>query len=94
MPGATRSATAGLRGESPSPWAVGGGDGQVPLTRCPPPRCRWLVVKDSFLLYLRPETGAISFVLLFDPDFSIQVGRKPTETKYGVRVENTCRSGA
>ncbi|KAJ6654968.1 hypothetical protein lerEdw1_006439 [Lerista edwardsae] len=53
---------------------------------------RWLVVKESFLLYLRPETGAISFVLLFDPSFSIQVGRKPTETKYGVRVENTCRS--
>ncbi|XP_053115451.1 phospholipase D2 isoform X2 [Hemicordylus capensis] len=53
---------------------------------------RWLVVKDSFLLYLKPESGAISFVLLFDTGFSIQVGKKPTETKYGVRVENTCRS--
>lgn len=60
----------------------------------PLPHCRWLVVKDSFLLYLKPETGTISFVLLFDPGFSIQVGRKSTETKYGVRVENTCRSGA
>lgn len=55
--------------------------------------CRWLVVKDSFLLYLKPESGAVSFVLLFDPGFSIQVGQKPTETKYGVRVDNTCRSG-
>ncbi|XP_054851085.1 phospholipase D2 [Eublepharis macularius] len=53
---------------------------------------RWLVVKDSFLLYLKPESGNISFVLLFDPGFSIQVGQKPTETKYGVRVDNTCRS--
>ncbi|XP_042327906.1 phospholipase D2 [Sceloporus undulatus] len=53
---------------------------------------RWLVVKDSFLLYMKPESGAISFVLLFDTGFSIQVGKKPTETKYGVRVDNTCRS--
>ncbi|XP_061447126.1 phospholipase D2 isoform X2 [Rhineura floridana] len=53
---------------------------------------RWLVVKDSFLLYLKPESGTISFVLLFDNGFNIQVGKKPTETKYGVRVDNTCRS--
>ncbi|XP_062993434.1 phospholipase D2 [Elgaria multicarinata webbii] len=53
---------------------------------------RWLVVKDSFLLYMKPDSGIISFVLLFDPGFSVQVGKKPTETKYGVRVDNTCRS--
>uniref|UniRef100_A0ABM5EJU0 Phospholipase n=1 Tax=Pogona vitticeps TaxID=103695 RepID=A0ABM5EJU0_9SAUR len=53
---------------------------------------RWLVVKDSFLLYMKPESGVISFVLLFDTGFSVQVGKKPTETKYGVRVDNTCRS--
>nr|XP_056719556.1 phospholipase D2 [Euleptes europaea] len=53
---------------------------------------RWLVVKDSFLLYLKPDSGHISCVLLFDPGFNIQVGQKPTETKYGVRVDNTCRS--
>uniref|UniRef100_A0A8B9K6N3 Phospholipase n=1 Tax=Astyanax mexicanus TaxID=7994 RepID=A0A8B9K6N3_ASTMX len=27
---------------------------------------RWLVVKDSFLLYMKPDSGSISFVLLFD----------------------------
>ncbi|KAM6453289.1 phospholipase D2 isoform 1-T1 [Liasis olivaceus] len=53
---------------------------------------RWLVVKDDFLLYLKPESGVISCVLLFDPAFSVQVGKKPTETKYGVRVDNSCRS--
>ncbi|XP_063157864.1 phospholipase D2 isoform X1 [Candoia aspera] len=53
---------------------------------------RWLVVKDAFLLYLKPESGVISCVLLFDPAFSVQVGKKPTETKYGVRVDNSCRS--
>lgn len=53
---------------------------------------RWLVVKDSFLLYLKPESGTISFVLLFDPGFSIDVGKKSTETKYGVRIENFSRT--
>ncbi|XP_069500207.1 phospholipase D2 isoform X2 [Ambystoma mexicanum] len=53
---------------------------------------RWLVVKDSFLLYMKPESGVISFVLLFDPGFSIDVGKKSTETKYGVRIENYCRT--
>lgn len=49
------------------------------------------MVKDAFLLYLKPESGVISCVLLFDLAFSVQVGKKPTETKYGVRVDNSCR---
>lgn len=53
---------------------------------------RWLVVKDSFLLYLKPDSGEISCVLLFDPEFRTQVGKKHTEIKYGVRVENYSRS--
>ncbi|KAM9311156.1 phospholipase D2 [Gastrophryne carolinensis] len=53
---------------------------------------RWLVVKDSFLLYLKPDSGEVSFVLLFDPEFRTQVGKKHTETKYGVRIENCSRS--
>lgn len=57
-----------------------------------PSPCRWLVVKEAFLLYLKPESGVISCVLLFDPAFRVQVGKKPTETKYGVRVDNSCRS--
>uniref|UniRef100_A0A8C5S6K7 phospholipase D n=1 Tax=Laticauda laticaudata TaxID=8630 RepID=A0A8C5S6K7_LATLA len=53
---------------------------------------RWLVVKEAFLLYLKPESGIVSCVLLFDPAFSVQVGKKATEAKYGVRVDNSCRS--
>uniref|UniRef100_A0A667ZXZ3 Phospholipase n=1 Tax=Myripristis murdjan TaxID=586833 RepID=A0A667ZXZ3_9TELE len=45
---------------------------------------RWLVVKDSFLLYMNRDNGAISFVLLFDPEFKVKVGRAHTDTKYGV----------
>ncbi|XP_073510611.1 phospholipase D2 isoform X2 [Phyllobates terribilis] len=53
---------------------------------------RWVVVKDSFLLYLKPDSGEISFVLLFDPQFKTEVGKKTTETKYGVSIENYLRT--
>ncbi|XP_028653976.2 phospholipase D2 isoform X1 [Erpetoichthys calabaricus] len=53
---------------------------------------RWLVVKDSFLLYMKPEAGIISFVLLFDPELKVQVGRRFTETKYGVCIQNFART--
>uniref|UniRef100_A0A2K6C213 Phospholipase n=1 Tax=Macaca nemestrina TaxID=9545 RepID=A0A2K6C213_MACNE len=53
---------------------------------------RWLVVKDSFLLYMCLETGAISFVQLFDPGFEVQVGKRSTEARYGVRIDTSHRS--
>uniref|UniRef100_A0A8D2LMQ7 phospholipase D n=1 Tax=Varanus komodoensis TaxID=61221 RepID=A0A8D2LMQ7_VARKO len=53
---------------------------------------RWLVVKDSFLMYMKPDTGAISFVLLVDKEFSIKIGKKETDTKYGLRIDNLSRS--
>ncbi|XP_067157721.1 phospholipase D1 isoform X3 [Apteryx mantelli] len=53
---------------------------------------RWLVVKDSFLLYMKPDTGAIAFVLLVDKEFNIKIGQKETETKYGLQIDNLCRS--
>ncbi|XP_051036102.1 phospholipase D2 [Phodopus roborovskii] len=53
---------------------------------------RWLVVKDSFLLYMRLETGTISFVQLFDPGFEVQVGKRSTEARYGVRIDTSHRS--
>ncbi|XP_054242339.1 phospholipase D1 isoform X6 [Indicator indicator] len=53
---------------------------------------RWLVVKDSFLLYMKPDSGAISFVLLVDKEFNIKIGQKETETKYGLQIDNLCRS--
>nr|XP_057916251.1 phospholipase D1-like [Doryrhamphus excisus] len=53
---------------------------------------RWLVVKDSFLLYMKPDSGAISFVMLFDKEFSIKMDSKDTETQHGVRVDSLSRS--
>lgn len=52
---------------------------------------RWLVVKDSFLLYMCLETGTISFVQLFDPGFEVQVGKKSTDARYGVRIDTSHR---
>ncbi|KAG7231352.1 hypothetical protein INR49_012192, partial [Caranx melampygus] len=53
---------------------------------------RWLVVKDSFLLYMKPDSGAISFVMLVDKEFSILMDSKDTETKHGVRIDSLSRS--
>ncbi|KAF1373293.1 hypothetical protein PFLUV_G00258940 [Perca fluviatilis] len=53
---------------------------------------RWLVVKDSFLLYMKPDSGAISFVMLFDKEFSIKMDSSDTETKHGVRIDSVSRS--
>ncbi|XP_061030641.1 phospholipase D2 isoform X3 [Eubalaena glacialis] len=52
---------------------------------------RWLVVKDSFLLYMCLKTGAITFVQLFDPGFKVQVGKRSTEARYGVRIDTSHR---
>ncbi|KAM4693728.1 phospholipase D1 isoform 1-T2 [Discoglossus pictus] len=53
---------------------------------------RWLVVKDSFLLYMKTDSGAISFVLLVDKEFNIKIGKKDTETQYGLRIDSLSRS--
>uniref|UniRef100_A0A6I8NTK7 Phospholipase n=1 Tax=Ornithorhynchus anatinus TaxID=9258 RepID=A0A6I8NTK7_ORNAN len=53
---------------------------------------RWLIVKDSFLFYMKPDCGAIAFVLLVDKEFRITMGRKETETKYGIRIDNLSRT--
>lgn len=52
---------------------------------------RWLVVKDSFLMYMNRDYGHINFVLLFDKEFKVKVGRAYTDTKYGVCFENFTR---
>ena len=52
---------------------------------------RWLVVKDSFLMYMNRDHGVISFVLLFDPEIKVKVGNSYTDTKHGVCIENFTR---
>ncbi|ETE59081.1 Phospholipase D1, partial [Ophiophagus hannah] len=40
---------------------------------------------------MKPDSGAISFVLLVDKEFSIKIGKKETETKHGLRIDNLSR---
>lgn len=40
---------------------------------------------------MKPDSGAIAFVLLVDKEFKIKVGKKETETKYGLRIDNLSR---
>ncbi len=50
-----------------------------------------MVVKDSFLVLMKPDSGAISFVLLVDKAFGIKMDTKDTETKHGVRIDSLSR---
>uniref|UniRef100_A0A8C7ZY55 Phospholipase n=1 Tax=Oryzias sinensis TaxID=183150 RepID=A0A8C7ZY55_9TELE len=53
---------------------------------------RWLVVKDSFLMYMSRDNCRINFVLLFDPEFCVKVGHAHTDIRDGVCFENFTRS--
>lgn len=48
-------------------------------------------MKDSSLLLMKPDSGAISFVLLMDKAFGIKMDTKDTETKHGVRIDSLSR---
>ncbi|KAK2904932.1 hypothetical protein Q8A67_006731 [Cirrhinus molitorella] len=52
---------------------------------------RWLVVKDSFVLYMRPEDGQVGTVILYDKGFHIKIGTLETGVRHGVTIENLCR---
>ncbi|TRY82467.1 hypothetical protein DNTS_032811 [Danionella cerebrum] len=52
---------------------------------------RWLVVKDSFVLYMRPEDGQVGTVILYDKGFHIKIGTREAGVRHGVTIENLCR---
>ncbi|KAM3601908.1 uncharacterized protein V6R79_021040 [Siganus canaliculatus] len=43
-------------------------------------------------MYMNRDNGRIDFVLMFDPEFKVKVGRAYTDTEYGVCIENFTRS--
>uniref|UniRef100_A0AAR2KE38 Phospholipase n=1 Tax=Pygocentrus nattereri TaxID=42514 RepID=A0AAR2KE38_PYGNA len=60
--------------------------------RAPASCFRWLVVKDSFVLYMRPEDGQVGTVILYDKGFHIKIGTQETGVRHGVTIENLCRA--
>ncbi|KAK6187642.1 hypothetical protein SNE40_005621 [Patella caerulea] len=53
---------------------------------------RWLIVKDSWLAYIRPEDGHISDVLLMDSDFRVQCGMASSGAPHGVLITTLQRN--
>nr|KAG5699353.1 hypothetical protein BaRGS_008261 [Batillaria attramentaria] len=51
----------------------------------------WLVLKDTYLAYVRPEDGIISDVMLMDSDFKVACGMRDTGAKHGVLISNLNR---
>ncbi|XP_025018456.1 phospholipase D2 isoform X2 [Tetranychus urticae] len=54
-------------------------------------RKRWLILKDSFIAYLHPNTGSIRCVLLMDRLFKAIYDPKVTGDLYSVRITNLSR---
>ena len=52
---------------------------------------RWLFVKDTFIAYLRPDSGEIGCVMLMDQDFKISIGAKRIGAKNSCLVTNLSR---
>ncbi|CAN8023023.1 unnamed protein product [Ixodes persulcatus] len=55
-------------------------------------RKRWLIAKDTCVLYVRPRDGAIKSVLLMDQGFQVQSGFMATGVNHGLLVTNLTRN--
>lgn len=53
--------------------------------------CRWLVAKDSFVLYMRPKDNQVGMVILYDKGFHIKMSAQDTGVHHGVATENLHR---
>ncbi|KAM3862298.1 LOW QUALITY PROTEIN: phospholipase D1 [Diretmus argenteus] len=52
---------------------------------------RWLVGKDSFVLYMWPKDGQVGTVILYDKGFHIKIDTQETGVHHRVTIENLCR---
>lgn len=52
---------------------------------------RWLVVKDTWIGYLNPQTGLLKSVVLVDQGFRVQTGADATGTRNGLAIDNLSR---
>ncbi|XP_034550250.1 phospholipase D1 [Notolabrus celidotus] len=55
---------------------------------------KWLVVKDSFVLSMRPKNNQVGMVNLCDRGFHIKMSTLETGVHYGVTILNLCRQEA
>jgi phospholipase D1/2 len=56
---------------------------------CASYRHRWLVVKETWLGYVRPNDGLVKCVMLFDSGFEVSSGFR--HTGHGLHIRNLSR---
>ncbi|KAG8195897.1 hypothetical protein JTE90_001132 [Oedothorax gibbosus] len=54
-------------------------------------RWRWLLVKDNFVAYVKPEDGRVRSVLLMDQGFKVECGFVNTGIHHGLQISNLSR---
>lgn len=54
-------------------------------------RHRWLVVKESFIAYIRPKDGRVNCVILYDSGFEVSSGIFSTGLRRGLHIINLSR---
>ncbi|XP_054718889.1 LOW QUALITY PROTEIN: phospholipase D1-like [Uloborus diversus] len=54
-------------------------------------RWRWLIVKDSWIAYIKPKDGRVRCVLLMDQGFHVESGFLSTGIHHGLQISNLTR---
>lgn len=52
---------------------------------------RWLILKDTYLIVIRPRDGVVREVILLDNKFHIKLGFYKTGRKTGITIINQTR---
>ncbi|GFR10586.1 phospholipase D1 [Trichonephila clavata] len=54
-------------------------------------RWRWLLVKDNFVAYVKPDNGRVRSILLMDQGFRVECGFVSTGIHHGLQISNLSR---
>ena len=52
---------------------------------------KWFVLKDSFLVYINPNSATVGFPMLYDQSLTIEDGFRKTGTSNAIRIKNLQR---
>ena len=53
---------------------------------------RWIVIKDTYVIYLRPNTYEVRFPMLIDRGFEVLTGFRNAGTNHGIKIKNLQRT--
>ena len=53
---------------------------------------KWFVIKDSYMVYMNPNSALVRFPMIIDQTFSLEQGFRKTGTNNGIRIKNLQRS--